>query len=74
MSDKPQTSLLVTIILVGMLFSLSKAAGVTVYKKLLVDIVDTVHYFNLLVLSAFSWYDFKDDTGSRQLLPTHLPS
>ena len=60
-SDKPQTSLLVTIILVGMLISLNKAAGVTVYKNLLVDVVDTAHYFNLLVLSAFSWYNFKDN-------------
>ena len=40
---------------------LSEAAGVAVYKNLLVDVVDTVHYFSLLVLSAFSWYDFKDD-------------
>ena len=61
LSEKPQTSLLVTIVLVGMLFPLSKAAGVAVHKNLLVDVVDTIHYFNLLVLSAFSWYNFKVD-------------
>ena len=43
-SDNPQTSLLIIIILVGGLFSLSKPAGVAVYKNLLVDVVDTVHY------------------------------
>ena len=42
-----------------MLFPLSKAAGVAVYKNLFVDVVDTVHYFNLLALSGFSWYNFK---------------
>ena len=61
MSDKPQTSLLVTIFLVGMLFPLSKTAGVAVHRNLLVDVVDTIHYFNLLALSAFSWYYFKTD-------------
>jgi hypothetical protein len=60
-SADPQISLLLTIILVGVMFSLSKTAGVTVYKNLLIDIVDTILYFNLLALSAFSWYRFKTD-------------
>ena len=61
-SADPQTSLLVTIILVGVMLSVSKFAGVTVYKNLLIDILDTILYFNLLALSAFSWYRFKIDT------------
>ena len=61
-SRDPQTSLLATNILVGVMFSLSKFAGVTVYKNLLIDILDTILYFNLLALSAFSWYRFKIDT------------
>ena len=60
-SADPQTSLLITIILVGVMFSLSKFAGVTVYKNLLIDILDTILYFNLLALSAFSWYHFNID-------------
>ena len=60
-SRDPQTSLLVTNILVGVMFSLSKFAGVTVYKNLLIDILDTILYFNLLAVSAFSWYRFKID-------------
>jgi uncharacterized membrane protein len=43
------------------MFSLSKTAGVTVYKNLLIDIVDTILYFNLLALSAFSWYRYNID-------------
>ena len=43
------------------MFSLSKFAGVTVYKNLLIDILDTILYFNLLALSAFSWYRFNID-------------
>ena len=61
-SRDPQTSLLSTNILIGVMFSLSKFAGVTVYKNLLIDILDTILYFNLLALSAFSSYRFKIDT------------
>ena len=60
-SSDPQTPLLVTIVSVGVIFSLSKATGVTVYKNLLIDVVDTVIYFNLLALCAFSWYRSKTD-------------
>ena len=60
-SDNPQTSHLVTIILVGGLLCLSKPAGITVYKNLLTDVVDTVLYFNLVALSGFSLYYFKAD-------------
>ncbi len=59
-SEDPQASLLATIILVGSLLSL-KTAGITVHKSLLVDVVDTVLSFNLLVLSAFSFYHLKTD-------------
>ena len=60
-SDNPHTSLSVTIILVGGLLLLKGSMGVRVYKNSLVDIVDTITYFNLLVLAAFSWHDFKTD-------------
>ena len=65
-SDNPQASLLMTIILVGSLLSCKTLArGVVVYKNVLVDVVDTVLYFNLLALSAFSWYDFKADVDKQ---------
>ena len=55
-----------TIILVGGLLSCKTLArGVVVYKNVLVDVVDTVLYFNLLALSAFSWYDFKADVDKQ---------
>ena len=58
-SNNPQASLLVTIILVGGLITLSKSAGVTVYKNVLIGIVDTILCFNLLALYTFSLYHFK---------------
>ena len=61
-SANPQTSLLVTSILVGGLFLLKGSIGVRVYKKSPVDVVETVMYFNILILSVFSFYDFKIDT------------
>ena len=54
-SKDPQASLLAIIILVGGLLTL-KTARVTVYKNLLVDVIDTGLNFNLLALSAFSFY------------------
>ena len=61
-SNNPQTSLLVTSILVGGLFLLKGSIGVRVYKKSPVDVLETVMYFNILILSVFSFYDFKIDT------------
>lgn len=64
-SPKPQTSLLVTILLVGGLLLLKGLAGIRVYKNSFADILDTVMYFNLLVLAAFSLYDFKADIAKQ---------
>ena len=60
-SGDPQSSLLITSILVGSLFLLKEITGARVYKKSFVNIVETVLYFNLLALSSFSWYHFKTD-------------
>ena len=65
-SHDPQTLLLTTIILVGGLFLLSKGIGSRVYKKSLVDIVDSVLYFNLLILAAVSLYDFGSVNVTKQ--------
>ena len=59
-SEDPQASLLPTIILFGGLLTL-KTARVTVYKSLLVDVIDTGLNFNLLTLSAFSFYHLQTD-------------
>ena len=60
-SGDPQTSLLITIILVGSLFLIKEITGGRMYKKSFLNIVETGLYFNLLALSAFSWYRFKTD-------------
>ena len=60
-SDKPQVSLLATNILVGSLLLLKSIINLKVYKKSIVDIVETVVCFNLLTLAAISQYDFKND-------------
>ena len=60
-SAKPQTFPLITNTLIGGLFVFKCIRSVSVYKKSLVDLVDTVLYFNLLVFSVLSLYDFKTD-------------
>ena len=59
-SANPQTFPLISIILMaGLLFS--KIFSQSVYKNSFINVVNTVLYFNILVLSAFSLYDFKVD-------------
>ena len=60
-SANPQTFPVISIILIGGIFLFGKIFGLRVYKNSFVDAVDTVLYFNLLALSAFSLYDFKLD-------------
>ena len=60
-SNKPQSSLLITIILIGGLFFLNGISGFRAYKNSIVDVLETGLYFNLLVFAAFSQYDFKTD-------------
>ena len=60
-SANPEVSLLATIILVGGLSLFKGSFGVKIFKKSITDIVETVVYFNLLALAAFSLYDFKTD-------------
>ena len=59
MSANPQTFPLISNILIGGLSFFKGMFGLRVYKKSLVDIVDTMLYINLLALAAFSLYDFK---------------
>ena len=61
LSANPQVSLLTTVILVGCLILTKSIINLKVHKKSITDIVETVVYFNLLVLAAFSQYDFKTD-------------
>ena len=60
-SANPQTSLLTGAVLVGGLILLRVIMGGRVYKKVSVDIVETILLFNFLVLATFSLYDFKID-------------
>ena len=62
-SDNPKVSPLATIFLVGGLIFLNRCIrNLTVYKKSITDIAETILYFNLLALASFSLYDFKTDT------------
>ena len=60
-SDKPQVSLLATIILIVGLYLFKGGMGVKMFKKSIIDIVETIVYFNLIALAAFSQYEFKTD-------------
>ena len=68
-SDSPQTSLVVTAVLVGGLFLLKgiTAPGLKVYmyKNSITEIIETVMHFNLLAFAVLSLYDFKNNL-SRQ--------
>ena len=70
-SAKPETFPLITNTLIGGLFVFKCIRSVRVYKKSFVDLVDTVLYFNLLVFSAFSQYDFKMDI-TKQTAVAHI--
>ena len=56
-SASPKTYPLITIIFVGALIFLSKIFNSRVYKNKLIDVVDTVLYFNLIGFAVFNLYD-----------------
>ena len=60
-SANPQTFLLVTIIVIVGLLIFKAAMGARVYKSFMIDIFETVLYFNIVALAAFSLHDFKVD-------------
>ena len=60
-SGDPETSLLMTFVLVGSLSFVKEITGARVYKNSFLNIVGAMLYFNLLALSGFSWYRFKAD-------------
>ena len=61
-STKPQAIPLSIVILIGALFVFKALFGARVHKKIVGDIVHTITYFNLLVLAAFSLYDYYKDS------------
>ena len=60
-SGDPETSLLITLTLVGNLSLIREITGARVYKNSFLNIVGAMLLFNLLALSGFSWYRFKTD-------------
>ena len=74
-SAGPQTSLLITNILIGSLFLIKEITGARVYKKSFLSIIETIcstsiflHYLHLVGIAS------RLMLKSRQLLPTPLPS
>ena len=61
-SGNPQVPLLMTNILTGCLLFLKGIFGVRIYRKLFVDIVETMILLNLFFVAAFSLYEFKTDS------------
>ena len=70
-SSNPQTFPLILIILMGGLLFI-KSFGQRMHKNSFISIVDAVLYFNLLVLSALSQYDFKVDSKKTNSCSLHL--
>lgn len=67
-SANPQTFLLVTIILIAGLLLFKGIVGSRVYKKSIIDIFETIIFFNLIALTAFSLYDFKTDVTKQTVV------
>ena len=60
-SSDPEVPLSMTAILIGGLFLLKGIVG-SLYKDLLVDVVETLIYFNLLAFAVLSLYHFNSDS------------
>ena len=60
-SGDPRVALVSTIFLVGFLLLLKGLLGVRVYKNTAIDVMESLTYFNLMFLSAFSWYSLESD-------------
>ena len=69
-SYSPQTSLMVTVILVGGLFLLKgvTSPGLKVYKNSITEIIETVTHFNLLAFAVLSLYDFKNNLSRQTVI------
>ena len=59
--SSPESLLLITILLIGGILFLKGLLGMRVYKKHIVDAVETVLYFNLLAFAALTLYDQKSN-------------
>ena len=58
-STNPQTFLLIMIILVGAVILIGQVLGQRVYQNYVVNLVNTVLYFNLLTFALFTLYEFR---------------
>ena len=64
-SGNPRLALVSTITLVGFLPLLKGFLAIRVYKIVPIDIIEMTVYFNLMMLSAFSWYSLETDQLTR---------
>ena len=67
-SSNPETLALSSALLIGGLTLLKGVSGRRVYRKSLVDIVDTVLNYNLLALAVITLYDFKYNTTKQTVM------
>ena len=71
-ADNPQVPLLMIIILVGGLFLLKEVMGIRMYRRLSLDIIEKVMYFNILSFTAFSLYDFRSGNSTKQVAAAYI--
>ena len=67
-SSAPQTLPISSVLLIGGLFLFKGVTGRRVYRKSLVDVVDTVLNYNLLALAVITLYDFKQNTTKQTVV------
>lgn len=61
-----------TLLLMSFLLLLKGAIGMRIYKKISIDIVETVILMNLLVYSGFSSYKFNSDSKTQAFIAYSL--
>ena len=67
-SSDPETLALSSALLIGGLTLFKGVSGQRVYSKSLVDVVDTILNYNLLVLAVITLYDFKYNTTKQTVV------
>ena len=67
-SSNPQIPLVVTNVLIGGLFFLKSIIGIRLHNMLVIDVMETVTLLNILCLSVFSLYHFKNDNEKQTVI------
>ena len=69
-SRDPRVDFVSTIFVIGCLILFKGVMAKRIYKNVLIDVMETVIYFNLVFLAAFTWYSL--DLGGNQVAVAYI--